>query len=92
MLHVLLLMAVQVVSFSVVGEWLTGRLRVQAFQSMLQREVWWFDHHSHSPSFLSSLLFTETPLMQGGRVVEATLMLLCYFACVCVCVCVCVSV
>ena len=56
----------QVISFGIMGEHLTRRLREATFSAMLRNEVGWFDLKENSVGAIISLLSRETAYVEGA--------------------------
>eukprot|EP00735_Rhodelphis_limneticus_P009654 TRINITY_DN2844_c0_g1::TRINITY_DN2844_c0_g1_i1::g.6165::m.6165 TRINITY_DN2844_c0_g1::TRINITY_DN2844_c0_g1_i1::g.6165 ORF type:complete len:1343 (+),score=403.88,sp/Q54BT3/ABCB2_DICDI/42.51/0.0,sp/Q54BT3/ABCB2_DICDI/40.60/8e-137,ABC_membrane/PF00664.18/1.2e-55,ABC_membrane/PF00664.18/1.4e-47,ABC_tran/PF00005.22/4.1e-35,ABC_tran/PF00005.22/1.1e-33,SMC_N/PF02463.14/5.2e-05,SMC_N/PF02463.14/38,SMC_N/PF02463.14/6.6e-05,AAA_21/PF13304.1/0.0078,AAA_21/PF13304.1/3.1,AAA_21/PF13304.1/0.0024,ABC_ATPase/PF len=53
-------------SFTVMGEYLTSRLRKMLFESITRQDIGWFDHPSQSTGSLTTALASDVSLVQGA--------------------------
>ena len=58
--------SLQVLCFSVSGEFLTTRLRSSAFKALLRQEISWFDDERNSTGSLTTRLADDAAKVQGA--------------------------
>ena len=69
----------QMLMFAISGEKLTMRLRVQAFEAMLQQEMGWYDDPSNKTGALCTRLSSDASKVQGVRNIMIICELLIFF-------------
>ncbi|BAF09717.1 ABC transporter B family member 2 [Oryza sativa Japonica Group] len=67
--------AIEHLSFGIMGERLTLRVRERMFAAILRNEIGWFDDTSHTSSMLSSRLETDATLVRTIVVDRSTILL-----------------
>lgn len=73
----------QVTLFGVVGERLTMRLRLAAFEAILRQKVGWFDAPENSTGALCSRLADDAASVQGVSFIFAIVFRICKPICIC---------
>lgn len=56
---------IQIYLFGIVGENLTKRLRVLAYEAILKQEIAWFEEPAHSAGALCASLANDAASVQG---------------------------